>query len=104
MPRWEVQSMHDPALAPVWRYLDEQVPSTASLALALGPNDFGFPGFGPHLGRHVVLVPSGSSAGDTPADWLYANAQRSSEIDATCWVPRLTSQRGTIFEHSPECG
>jgi hypothetical protein len=104
MPRSDVQSTHDAALVPVWRYLDEQVPDAASLALALGPNDFGFPAFGPHLSRHVVLVPSGSSARETRADWLYANAQRSSEIDATCWVPRLTSERGTVFERARECG
>jgi len=103
MPRWKVQSTHDPALAPVWRYLEDQVPSDASLALALGPNDFGFPAFGPHLERHVVLVPNGSTARDTRTGWLYSNAQRSAEMDATCWIPRLHSDRGTVFQRAAEC-
>jgi hypothetical protein len=103
MPRWEVQSTHDPELAPVWRYLDEQVPSDASLALALGPNDFGFPAFGPHLERHVTLVPNGSTARDIRAGWLFANPQRSAEIDATCWIPRLHADRGTVFQRAAEC-
>jgi hypothetical protein len=103
MPRWEVQSTHDPALAPMLRYLDEQVPRKASLVLAFGPNDFGFPVFGPHLERKVTLLPSGSRARDTRADWLVANPQRATEIDSRCWVPRLTSDRGAIFQRAPEC-
>jgi hypothetical protein len=104
MSRWEVQSTHDPPLAPVWRYLDEQVPAHATLALALGPNDFGFPAFGPHLTRKIVLVPDGTSAHGTTAEWLYANPQRASEIDATCWAPRLKTDRGTVFQATPGCG
>jgi hypothetical protein len=103
MPRWEVQSTHDPPLAPLWRYLDEQVPAHAELALAFGPNDFGFPAFGPHLSRRVILVPDGSSARGMTADWLLANAQRAQEIDATCWTPRLKTERGTVFQARPGC-
>ncbi len=103
MPRWEVQSTHDPPLAPLWRYLDEQVPARASLALALGPNDFGFPAFGPHLERKIVLVPSGSTARDTAAEWLLANAQRAGQIDASCWAPRLRTELGTVFQATPGC-
>ena len=104
MARWEVQSAHDPPLAPLWRYLDEDVPVDARLALALGPNDFGFPVFGPHLDRRIVLVPDGSSARATAAGWLLANAQRAAEIDAACWVPRLQTERGTVFQARPDCG
>jgi hypothetical protein len=104
MPRWEVQSTHDPPLAPLWRYLDEQVPGRASLALALGPNDFGFPAFGPHFERRIVLVPSGSSARDTAAEWLLANAQRAPEVDSACWVPRLQTEVGTVFQTTSGCG
>ncbi len=104
MARWEVQSTHDPPLAPLWRYLDEQVPAHAHLALAFGPNDFGFPAFGPHLGRRIVLVPDGSSARTTAAGWLLANAQRAAEIDGSCWVARLQTERGTVFQARPGCG
>ncbi|HSC73839.1 MAG TPA: hypothetical protein VLB89_06705 [Gaiellaceae bacterium] len=104
MSRWEVQSTHDPALAPLWRYLDQQVPAHARLALAFGPNDFGFPAFGAHLGRTIVLVPGGSSARNTAAGWLLANAQRAGEIDPACWTPRLRAERGTVFQAKPGCG
>jgi len=103
MPRWEVQSTHDPPLAPLWRYLDDQVPAHTTLALALGPNDFGFPPFGPHLERRIVLVASGSSDRDTAAQWLLANVQRAGEIDTTCWAPRLKTERGTLFQ-ATGCG
>src|SRR5262249_25497363 len=103
MPRWEVQSTHDPPLAPLWRYLDDQVPAHTTLALALGPNDFGFPPVGPHLERRIVLVASGSSDRDTAAQWLLANVQRAGEIDTTCWAPRLKTERGTLFQ-ATGCG
>jgi len=103
MPRWEVQSTHDAPLAPLWRYLDEQVPAHTTLALALGPNDFGFPPFGPHLARKITLVPSGSSGPEPASEWLLASAQRVGEIDTACWVPRLTSERGTVFQATTTC-
>jgi hypothetical protein len=104
MPRWEVQSTHDPPLAPLWRYLDEQVPAHASLALALGPNDFGFPPFGPHLGRRIVLLADGSSGRGAATEWLLADAQRAGEIDSACWAPRLRTDRGTVFQATSGCG
>jgi hypothetical protein len=103
MPRWEVQSTHDPPLTPLWRYLDEQVPADASIALAFGPNDFGFPPFGPHLGRRIVLLTDGSSGHGTRSDWLVADARRAGEIDNACWTPRLQTDRGTVFQAKPGC-
>ena len=49
MQRWQVQSQHDPAIGPVFRFLDQDVPRKSSIGLALGANDFGYPAFGPHL-------------------------------------------------------
>jgi hypothetical protein len=103
MARWEVQSTHDPPLAPLWRYLDEQVPAHASLALAFGPNDFGFPPFGPHLGRRIVLLTDGSSGHGAGSDWLLADAQRAGKIDTACWTPRLQTDRGTVFQATSGC-
>jgi hypothetical protein len=104
MTRAQVQSLHDPPLEPVLQFLDESVPSHTSIALALGPNDFGFPFFGPHLTRRVVLVPNGSSARDVGAAWLYADAGRAGQIDKACWEPRLESDRGAIFQRTVACG
>jgi 4-amino-4-deoxy-L-arabinose transferase-like glycosyltransferase len=57
MPRWEVQSQHDPPLASVLHFLDERVAAHASIALALSDNDFGYPAFGPRLSRDVKSFP-----------------------------------------------
>jgi hypothetical protein len=97
MERWQVQSLHDPALAPVFRFLDEEIPPGDSIALALGANDFGYPAFGAHLERRVALVPFGSTARDLGTDWLLANPERASEIDSSCWLKVFRSESGTIF-------
>jgi len=97
MKRWQVQSEHDPALAPIFQFLDEKVPENDSIALALGPNEFGFPAFGPHLQRRVELVPFGSSASTVSARWLLADPRRSAELDSSCWHRALLSERGSVF-------
>ena len=102
MERWEVQSLHDPALAPVFEFLDENVGSQDSIALALGANDFGYPAFGAHVERRVVLVPFGSTERDIETDWLLANPERAAEIDRSCWLERFSSESGMVFERQPE--
>jgi hypothetical protein len=103
MPRWQVQSAHDAALAPVLRFFDDRVATHASIALALSDNDFGYPVFGPHIERHVDVVPSGSNAGEVKADWLYASTERAAEVDSACWKTELQSTEGTIFKRSSSC-
>jgi Glycosyltransferase family 87 len=102
MPRWEVQSQHDPALAPVLQFVDG-IPSHASIALALSDNGFGYPVFGPHLTRNVELVGSGSDARTMHDDWLYASRDRAPQIDASCWQKQLESVEGTIFKRIAGC-
>jgi hypothetical protein len=103
MPRWEVQSQHDPALAPVLRFIQEHVPTHASIALALSDNGFGYPVFGPHLTRNVPLVAGGSNAREVPAQWLYASRDRSGEVGASCWKAVLESPEGSVFRRSAGC-
>lgn len=100
---WEVQSQHDSALAPVYHFVEEQIPGHAAVALGLGPNEFAFPFFGPHLTRRVLLLKSGSNGDDAAARWLFADPDRSREIDATCWQAVLRSERGTIFRRTTRC-
>jgi hypothetical protein len=95
--RWQVQSQHDPAIGPVFRFVDEQVPQHDAIAIALGPNEFSFPLFGPHLERRVELVPSPSTR------WLFADAKHAEQVDTKCWHARLRSERGTVFERAPGC-
>ncbi|MDX6413367.1 MAG: hypothetical protein QOH23_777 [Gaiellaceae bacterium] len=103
MKRWQVQSQHDPAIGPIFRYLDDDVPRTSSIALALSANDFGYPAFGPHLGRRVMLVAAESNARDAGADWLLASRERASEIDRSCWREAFQSEEATVFQHNSAC-
>lgn len=104
MERSEVQSLHDPALAPVYRFVDTTIPAHDAVGLALGPNEFSFPFFGPHLTRRVQLLPSGSNGDVVGALWLFADTDRSAAIDASCWHPALHSDRGTVFRRAGSCG
>ena len=97
MPRWELQSRHDPPLVEVWRYLDEQVPQDASIAVMLGPNEFGFPPFGQHLTRRIRLKPT------VDAEWLFADAHRAPEVDRACWTPRIETVRGVVYQRTLGC-
>jgi hypothetical protein len=103
MTRAEVQSNHDPPLEPLFRFLDRRVPRRTSIGLAFATNDFGFPVFGPHLERRVVLVPGGSSARETHTAWLVTDAQRAPQVDAGCWKAVLRSERGAVFMRRPDC-
>ena len=103
MPRWGVQSQHDPPLAPVLHFLDERVAAHASIALALSDNDFGYPAFGPHLSRDVKVVPAGDNGDDISAEWLYASSERAAQIDASCWTPELQSSEGSVYSRSLNC-
>jgi hypothetical protein len=101
MSRWQVQSQHDPPIGSVFRFLDDDVPRDASIALALG--SFGFPAFGPHLERRVPLVPLGSDARDIQAEWLFAFPERALKIDSRCWHAAFRSERGTVFRRAESC-
>ena len=103
MKRWQVQSQHDPAIGPVFRFLDQDVPRRASIGLALGANDFGYPAFGPHLDRRVELVPFGSSARELDVGWLLASQERTAEIDHSCWRESFQSDEATVFRRADSC-
>jgi hypothetical protein len=104
MTRAEVQSNHDPPLEPLFRFLDRRVPRRTSIGLAFATNDFGFPVFGPHLERRVVLVPEGSSAREMHTAWLVSDTQRAAQVDAGCWQTVLRSERGAVFTRRRHCG
>ena len=103
MERWQVQSQHDPAIGPVFRFLDHDVPAKSSLGLGLSANDFGYPSFGPNLDRRVELVPFGSSAENVRTDWLVTSVERASEIDASCWQPVFRASEGAVFRREKSC-
>jgi hypothetical protein len=99
MDRWEQQSLGRPSVVPVPQFLEERIPEDASVALALGEDDFGYPAFGPQLERTVILV----SRSELPAaEWLITSPL-GPEVDLTCWRVRAVSAGGSVFERAPEC-
>jgi hypothetical protein len=70
-PRWQAQGneVHVPDLI---RFVDEQVPSTAGIGLAITPSDPGYVFFGPDLDRRLeLLVPGAADAPD--AQWVFVS-------------------------------
>ena len=102
MRRSEVQSLHDPALQPLLGHVEDTIRADATVALALGANEFGYPFFDRDLERRVVLVPWGSTASEVQTEWLVANPERALSVDRACWSERFASERGTVFAHVVE--
>jgi hypothetical protein len=103
MSRWQVQSLHDPALGPILQFFDTEVPPRASVGLALSENEFAYPIFGPHLQRRVESIPFGSNARDVHAEWLLATSERVSEIDPSCWRSVFQSAEAVVFRRAENC-
>lgn len=93
--RWEAQAIAQPHNTAALRFLGE-LPDHARVALALNFNDFGYPAFGPKLERHAELVPFGSTALESKADWLLANPKRAPDIESRCWRVVRTSPEGWV--------
>ena len=84
--RWEVQSLLRPEMQGVLRFVEQELPTGATVGLAVGEDDFAYPAFGAHLQRHIELVPENSRGRNVgEARWLLANPLRASEIDRSCW-------------------
>ena len=103
MDRAEVQSLHSPPVVALFRFANESIPRRASVGLALGANEFGYPVFGPHLSRRVILVPSGSNGRDLPATWLETDRSRAGEIDRSCWREVFKADTGSLFRRTKNC-
>jgi hypothetical protein len=99
MERWEVQSILRAEMTPVLELVEEEIPTDATVALALREDDFGHPAFGRHLERRIELVPNDGS--EVEADWLVASPEHAPEVQRSCWDVELETEDGwTIFRRS----
>lgn len=82
----------------VLRYVEDNVPTTASLAVAPGENIFLSPYFGERLERHVQLVPNG---GRVPADAEWLVVPRGARVRRCegSWRNALRTAAGWQIEH-----
>jgi hypothetical protein len=98
MSRWQVQSLSRPGWASALRMLEESVPPDASVALAIGEDDFGYPVFGPQLRRRIELAPRRlRDAPLTRARWLLTSPSRATEVDLGCWHLVLRSDAANLY-------
>jgi hypothetical protein len=103
--RWEVQSLTRAEIAPVLRFLEEEVPTDAAIALALNGDEWGYPAFGRHLERPVELVPLRSTGRGVAAGWLLLGPARPGALDPVCWRPVVDTPSGwAVLRAQPGCG
>ena len=102
MDRWEVQSIQRPGVRPMLRFVEQRIPASATVALALGQNDLGYPPFGPTLARRVELAAQGSDGRDVlDADWIVATSAGRALIDRACWRAAFDDGERAVFRRRP---
>ena len=102
MDRWEVQSIQRPGVRGMLRFVEQRIPASSTVALALGQLDFGYPPFGPTLGRRVELAAQGSDGRDVlDADWIVATYTGRALIDRTCWRAVFDDGDRAVFRRRP---
>ena len=94
--RWFVQAGGGGGDGEAFRFLEEQIPSDATVALALLTNTYIYPAWDAGLRRTVVFVPEGTTSVPS-ADWLVVGPSR--PIDASRardegWRLELSSPKG----------
>ena len=101
LERWQAQTLlrpvpSDQGEAGSVQYVEQHVPETAAIALALRSNDFLFPYFGPALRRKVDLLdPADRPPGD--AEWLLAAPERAPLACPESWRLAHTSGKWRVW-------
>lgn len=94
--RWFVQADSGNGDAAAFRFLADQIPAEATIALDVAPNTYLYPAWDTGLRRTVVFVPAG---GPVPgaADWLVVGPSRPADLArlaASGWALELSSSGG----------
>jgi hypothetical protein len=98
--RWFVQAGGGAGDGEAFRFLEEEIPDDATVALAVPRNTYLYPAWDAGLRRTVLFVPEGESASE-PARWLVVGPSRTvdeSALEAAGWRLELASPgRWRIF-------
>jgi len=102
MDRWEVQSIQRPGVPQLLRFIEQRIPASSTVALALSQYDYGYPPFGPTLSRRVELAAQGSNGRDVlGADWIVASSAGRALIDRACWHAAFDDGERAVFRRRP---
>ena len=101
--RWFVQAESGNGDPAAFRFLADQIPPEATIALDVAPNTYLYPAWDAGLRRTVVFVPDGGPVPDD-AEWLVVGPSRPADenrLAASGWALRLSSPGGwRIFSRS----
>jgi len=94
--RWFVQAESGAGDPVAFRFLQEQIPPDATIALNVAPNTYLYPAWDAGLRRTVVFVPHGEAVPEG-ADWLVVGPSQPADekrLASSGWALELSSPGG----------
>jgi hypothetical protein len=97
-PRWTGVALRDDYDAPI-RFLDQQIPDSANVGLAITPSDPVYPFFGRGLERHVRFVYEQDRDAPRDVNWVFVRPDQPSSLCAEAWGVALRTKDGWRIMH-----
>jgi hypothetical protein len=97
-PRWTGVALRKDYDAPI-RFLDQQIPNSADVGLAITPSDPVYPFFGRGLERHVRFVYEQDRDAPEGVNWVFVRPDHPSSLCAQAWRVALRTKDGWRVMH-----
>jgi hypothetical protein len=92
-PRWTGVALRDDYDEPI-RYLDQHIPDSADVGLAITPSEPVYPFFGRGLDRHVRFVYEQDRDAPKGVNWVFVRPDHPSSLCAEAWSVALRTKDG----------
>jgi hypothetical protein len=97
-PRWTGVALRKDYDAPI-RFLDQRIPDSADVGLAITPSEPVYPFFGRGLERHVRFVYEDDRDAPRSVDWVFVRPDHPSSLCSDAWKVALTTADGWRILH-----
>lgn len=97
-PRWTGVALRDDYDAPI-RFLDQRIPESADVGLAITPSEPVYPFFGRGLDRHVRFVYEQDRDAPDGVNWVFVRPDHPSSLCAEAWSVALRTKDGWRIMH-----
>jgi len=97
-PRWTGVALRKDYDAPI-RFLDQRIPDSADVGLAITPSEPVYPFFGRGLDRHVRFVYEDDRDAPHGVDWVFVRPDHPSSLCSEAWKVALTTSDGWRILH-----
>ena len=97
-PRWTGVALREDYDAPI-RYLDQHIPDSADVGLAITPSEPVYPFFGRGLDRHVRFVYERDRDAPKDVNWVFVRPDHPSALCAEAWNVALRTKDGWRIMH-----